>query len=212
VNVSGIPPDSSETLALLEEVRRGERAAFERLFARHRPALRRFIDLRLDRRVRARLDPSDVVQETQMEAYSRLPDFLRRQPMPFHVWLRRTAYERLLKVRRQHVESAQRSVQREEALPDRSSVLLARRLLQSGLSPSRHAIKAEMAARVADALGQLPETDREVLVMRHVEQRPYEEVAYILGIEAAAARKRYGRALLRLRGVLFAGGGEDAEP
>ncbi len=101
--MSSVPPDSSETLALLEEARRGERAAFERLFARHRPALVRFIDLRLDRRVRPRLDPSDVVQETQMEAYRRLPDFLRRRPMPFRVWLRRTAYERLLKVRRQHV-------------------------------------------------------------------------------------------------------------
>ncbi len=210
--MSSIPPDSPETLALLQEARRGERSAFERLFARHRSALRRFIDLRLDRRVRGRLDPSDVVQETQMEAYRRLPDFLQRRPMPFHVWLRRTAYERLLKVRRQHVESAQRSVRREQALPDRSSVLLARRLLQSGLSPSRQAIEAEMAARVADALGRLPEADREVLVMRNVEQLPYEEIACILGIAPAAARKRFGRALLRLRGFLFAGGLRESEP
>ena len=209
--MSSVPPDSSETLALLEEARRGERAAFERLFARHRPALVRFIDLRLDRRVRPRLDPSDVVQETQMEAYRRLPDFLRRRPMPFRVWLRRTAYERLLKVRRQHVESAQRSVRREQALPDPSSVLLARRLLQSGLSPLRQLIASEMAAHVAAALARLPEADREVLLMRNVEQLPYEEVACILGIEPAAARKRYGRALLRLRNLLFADGPPEAE-
>src|SRR5262245_2369821 len=105
--------DSAETCRLLDEVRSGDQAAFGRLFARHRPGLRHFVALRLDPRIQARLDPSDIVQETQLEAYSRMNDFLQRRPMPFSVWLRKTAYERLLKVRRFHVKAAQRSVDRE---------------------------------------------------------------------------------------------------
>ena len=73
-----LTPDSAETCNLLERVRAGDQDAFNRLFARHRAELRRFVELRLDRKLRRRLDASDVVQETQLEAASRLPDFLQR--------------------------------------------------------------------------------------------------------------------------------------
>src|SRR5438093_34489 len=105
-------PDSKETSALLERIKAGDDRAFDALFARHRDSLRAFIDLRLDPRIRARVDPSDVVQETQLEAYHRLRDYLERAPMPFRVWLRKTAYERLLKMQRHHA-AARRSVGRE---------------------------------------------------------------------------------------------------
>src|SRR5262245_56096107 len=105
--------DPAETQRLLVAVRAGNRDAFERLFAQHRPELRRFIERRLDRQLRARVDPSDVVQETQLEVFQRLADFLERRPMPFSLWLRKTAYERLLKVRRYHVETGRRAVGRE---------------------------------------------------------------------------------------------------
>src|SRR6516225_2707082 len=114
-----VPPDSAETLRLLEEVNRGNAQAFNRLFARHRPALRQAIAMRLDPRLRARVDPSDVVQETQMEAFRRLADFLERRPMPFRLWLRKTAYERLLELHRHHIQRGKRSVRREVALPER---------------------------------------------------------------------------------------------
>src|SRR5262249_54174108 len=149
-----------------------------------------------------RLDPSDVVQETQLEVVRRLHDFLERRPMPFHLWVRKTAYERLLNLRRDHVEAARRAVGREVALPDRSSLLLARPLLSGGPSPSRRLQAEEFAERVSRAVGELPESDRELLLMRHAEELSYEEVACLLDITPAAARKRYGRALLRLRKVL----------
>jgi RNA polymerase sigma-70 factor (ECF subfamily) len=161
-----------------------------------------FVDYHLDPRVRARLDPSDVVQETQMEVVRRMDDFLRRRPMPFHLWVRKAAYERLLRVRRDHRTRAKRSVDREAAWPDRSSLLLARPLLDSRPSPS-HALQArELADRVSRAVAELSETDREILLMRDAEELPYEEIACVLEIEPAAARKRYGRALIRLQKVL----------
>ena len=195
-------PDSHETRALLERIQAGDDRAFDALFARHQGSLRDFIDLRLDPRVRARVDPSDVVQETQLEAYHRLHDFLERQPMPFRLWLRKTAYERLLKVQRHH-DAARRAVGREAVLPDRSSLLLARPFLPAGPSPSQELARKELVRRVREALGRLSETDREVLLMRNIEELPYEEIGCLLDLSAAAARKRYGRALLRWQKILF---------
>src|SRR5690242_10470321 len=119
-----IKPDSAETYGLLEQVAQGTRQALGRLLQRYRPRLHAFIAARLDPHVRSRLDPSDVVQEVQLEVARRIDNFLKRRPMPFHLWIRRTAYERLLKVQRDHRQRARRSVNREVSLPDRSSLLL----------------------------------------------------------------------------------------
>lgn len=195
-------PDSQETEALLEEAAAGDARAGERLLQRHRPRLREFVEVHLEPALRARLDASDVVQEAQIEAARRLPDFLRRRPMPFRLWLRKTAYERLLMLRRRHRGAARRAVGREAQLPDRSSLVLAQNLLAANSSPSRRAEREEQARRVQEALARLAEADREVLLMRHYEDLSYEDIACILGIEPAAARKRHGRALVRLHKVL----------
>ena len=203
-------PDSQETEDLLEQAAAGDARAGDRLLQRHRPRLREFVEVHLEPALRARLDASDVVQEAQLEAARRLPDFLRRRPMPFRLWLRKTAYERLLMLRRQHRGAARRSVGREAQLPDRSSLVLAQNLLAPNSSPSRRAEREEQARRVQEALARLAEADREVLLMRHYEDLPYEDIACILGIEPAAARKRHGRALVRLHKTLseLAGGSE----
>src|SRR6516164_4426928 len=154
-----VTPDSIQTQQLLGQIRAGDRQAFEQLFAEHRAELRRFIDNRLDPKLRARIDASDVVQETQMEVLGRLADFLERQPMPFRLWLRKTAYERLLKMRRRHVEAAQRSLDREVPLPDRSSLALAQQLLASGSTPSQHFDRREVVRRVRQAMAQLSPAD-----------------------------------------------------
>jgi RNA polymerase sigma-70 factor (ECF subfamily) len=151
-----LTPDSANTRSLLQRAGAGDRGAFDQLFARCRPDLCRFVEFRLDPKMRGRLDPSDVVQETQLDAFQRLAEFLERQPMPFHVWLRKTAYERLLMLRRQHVEAARRAVGRELPLPDRSSLLLAARFLPSS-TPSQHLNRRELARRVHQIMAQLPE-------------------------------------------------------
>ncbi len=197
-----VSPDSAETCALLERIRRGDAQALEALLRRCRPELRDFVELHLDPRLRARVDPSDVVQETQLELVRRMDDFLSKRPMPFRLWLRKKAYERLLNLRRDHLTRARRSVQREVAFPDRSSLLLVRPLLAGGPSPSQRLEAREQAERVSRAVAQLGEADREILLLRHAEELPYEEIACLLDIEPATARKRYGRALIRLQKVL----------
>jgi RNA polymerase sigma-70 factor (ECF subfamily) len=210
--MTDMEPDSEETRRTLDELRSGDASALGRLFDRHRPGLGRFVAHRLDPRVRARFDASDVVQETELEAYRRMDDFLRRRPMPFRVWLRKTAYERLLKLRRHHVVAARRSVARELGLPDRSSLLLARPFLDPGSSPERRLARGDLVRRVRQSLAELSETDREVLLMRHVDGLPYRDIGCLLDLDPATARKRYGRALLRLRQVLLDAGLLGGQP
>jgi RNA polymerase sigma-70 factor, ECF subfamily len=193
--------DSNETRALLEQVKQGDRLALDRLLAHHRPGLVEFVDCHLDPAIRGRVDPSDVVQETQMEIVRRLDEFLSLRPMPFRLWLRKKAYDRLLNLRRDHRRS-RRSVEREVAWPERSSLLLARPLLDRQLSPSQLVEARELARRVGDIVAQLPDADREILLLRHAEELPFDEIACLLDITAAAARKRFGRALIRLQKAL----------
>ncbi len=195
-------PDSEETQGLLRRLAAGDRRAIDRLLTMHRSELHRVVELRLEPRLRARVDPSDVVQEAQLDVLARLDDYLERRPMPFRLWLRKTTHERLLKIRRRHVEATCRSARREECLPDHSSLQLAQRLFARDATPSRQTARRELADRVRDAMARLAETDREILLMRVLESLPYEDVGQILAIEPAAARQRYGRALVRLNRLL----------
>jgi RNA polymerase sigma-70 factor (ECF subfamily) len=201
-----IMPDSSETCRLLGQAQAGDRRAFERLFARHRRHLLEVVTVRLDPKVLARVDPSDVVQEAQLEAFRRLPDYLARRPMPFRLWLRKTAQERLLVTRRRHLQAGWRTVTREVPLPERSSLLLARPYLAAGSTPSQQLARRELARRVSQAVARLPESDREILLLRTYEGLSNQEAAYVLGLDPATASKRHGRAVLRLHRLLVEGG------
>jgi RNA polymerase sigma-70 factor (ECF subfamily) len=204
-------PDPAETEQLLRRIEGGDRQAFDELFGRHRDYLRQVVSLHLDPRLRPRLDPSDVVQEAQLEAFRRLDDYLQRRPMPFRLWLRKTACERLLMLQRYYLRAARRSVSR-EAQPDTSSFQLVQQLLAAGSTPSQRLGKAELARRIGEVMALLSETDREVLVMRNLEALSNQEVAEVLGIDPVAASQRYGRALLRLRKLLLAEGLMESQP
>jgi RNA polymerase sigma-70 factor (ECF subfamily) len=204
--MTGITPDSTETEQLLAEAGSGDRQALERLLDRHRSYVRQVVAMRIDPQMATRVDPSDIVQETQMEALRRLPDYLARRPMPFRLWLIKTAHERLIVARRRHLLAGRRAVAREEPLPDRSSLLLARRIVAADPSPSQRFNERELAERVRRAMAQLPAVDREILMLRTFEGLSNQETALLLDLDPGAASKRYGRAILRLHAILTAAG------
>ena len=199
-------PDSTITGRLLGRAAAGDSSAIDELLTRHRAALLEFVELHLFPTVRGRIDSSDVVQEAQADMARRLNDFLAHQAMPFHLWARQITYDRLRDLHRRHVRQASRSVGREQALPDQSSLLLAKPFLSSGPSPSQEAESRELAEQVKRALAGLPEADREMLLLRNVDGLPFAEIGSLLGIDPAAARKRFGRAVLRLRNILAKAG------
>ncbi len=205
------PPGPEETRDLLARVRAGDRQAVEALLAGYRGYVLQFAQLRLDPRLRARVDPEDIVQEAQLEAADRLPEYAARPAMPFRLWLRQIALDRVLKARRFHLETARRSVAREVALPENSSLQLAQQLLDAGSTPSRQLDRRELARRLRQGLAQLAEADREILLLRHFEGLSNPEVGCLLGLDPAAVSKRHGRAMLRLHKILFAGGLRDSQ-
>jgi RNA polymerase sigma-70 factor (ECF subfamily) len=200
-----------DTDTLIRKAQQGDRTARERLLVRHRDRLRQMIAFRLDPRVAARVDPSDVVQEALTDASHKLSEYLKHRPLPYYPWLRQLALERLVKLHRRHIHAQKRSVTREEdwapTLPDESAVELADRVAAGELrrqpgAPMGQLLREELRHRVRTILLQLGPRDREVLVLRHLEQMSPREMAAVLGITEGAVRVRHLRALERFRGLL----------
>jgi RNA polymerase sigma-70 factor (ECF subfamily) len=201
--------NSAESVALIERARAGDADALNALFARHRDRLRRMVEMRLDTRLQARLDASDVVQEAYVEVAQRLDEYLRDPRLPLFLWLRLVVGERLLKLHRTHLGTQMRDAGLEVslfrgALPAASSAALAAQLLGKHTSPTEAVVRAERILRLQEALNTLDPVDREILSLRHFEELTAAEAARVLGIEESAAAKRYFRALKRLKDVLAA--------
>ena len=182
----------------------GDRSALAELFERHRDRLFRMVDLRLDGRVRARLDPADVVQDSFADALVSLGDYVRDPKLPPFLWLRLIVAERIAVAHRHHLGAKMRDVGREVslyrgALPEASTAALASMLLGRLTTPTQAAQRAERLLRIQEALNSLEPIDREVLALRHFEHLNRAEAAQALGIGEAAGAKRYIRALKRLK-------------
>jgi RNA polymerase sigma-70 factor (ECF subfamily) len=199
--------NDAEEHNLLDRAAQGDAQALADLFTRYRPRLNRMVKLRLDPRVQGRVDASDIVQEAYLETCRKLGDYLREPRLPFFLWLRLLAGQKLALAHRQHLGVQARAAGREVslyrgALPEASSAALAAQLLGKLTTPSQAAVKAELKIRIQEALNSMDAIDREVLSLRHFEQLSNAETALVLGIKETAACNRYVRALERLRGIL----------
>jgi len=197
-----------DTNVLLERALAGDETALAALFNGYRERLRRMIRLRMDRRLSGRIDSSDVLQEAYLDVRKRLSEY-RRDPaaMPFHLWLRLIAGQKLTDVHRYHLGTQMRDAGMEVALhrgpfPQASSISLAAQLLGRMTSASKAAIRAEHKLIVQEALNGMDPIDREVLTLRHFEHLSNDDTALVLGLNKSAASNRYIRALRRLKEIL----------
>ena len=163
--------------------------------------------MRLDQKIQRRIDVSDVVQDVLVEANRRLQRYLSDPIMPFHLWLRQIAKDRIIDAHRRHRVSAKRSVDREQQLApprgyDQSSVHLASLLGDDQLTPAAAAVQQELAQRVEEAIAQLEERDCEIIVMRHYEHLSNQEIGEVLNLTEPAASMRYLRAIRRLKKLM----------
>jgi len=211
--------DSSEARRLVAQAASGDDQAWERLMTDHRPRLRRMVGLRLDRRLQGRVDPSDIIQEAYIDAARRLSEYAKNPTMPFYLWLRFLAGQRLMEQHRRHLGAKARDAGREISLyrgafPETTTADLAAHFLGKLSTPSQAAVKIEQKIRLQEALNSLDPIDREILALRHFEQLSNIEAAEVLSLEPATAYKRYTRALVRLKDVLVAmpGGQEELLP
>ena len=195
--------DAADDVALLRS--RGEDAVAE-LFDRYRSRLVRMVAVRIDCRVLGKVDIEDVLQDAFVQAARRVGDYLDRPSVPFFIWLRQITGQILIDTHRRYL-AKMRNVNQEVRLhscgcASNASGVLAAELAGSLTTPSQCAVRKEMVCELKVALEQLGEIDREVLMLRHLEELSNNEVAQILGIDKYAASKRYMRALTRLRGAM----------
>jgi RNA polymerase sigma-70 factor (ECF subfamily) len=196
-------PDSDELLDLAAS---GDRDAIHQLFVRHRPRLRQMVSARLNLHLARRVDPSDIVQESLADAAQKLSEYLETRPIPFYPWLRQFAWERLVRAYRRHVLAQRRSVHREQnldiLLSDQSATVLADRFLASDTNPLERLARSERRLAITKLMAQLPFEDRELVVLRFIEQLSPAEVGAVLGISEAAAKMRQLRVVRRLRAAM----------
>lgn len=208
--------DHDNAEELLERAGRGDSDALNRLLERHRERLRQMVAVRLDQQLVSRIDASDVVQEALAEAANRLLDYLRRRPLPFYLWLREIARQRLSDLTRHHLYAQRRALHREayshDQLNDASAVHLADRLIWSGTSPSGRLRREEQKRLARTALSRLPPADRELIVLRHLEQLSISEIAAVLKVPEPTVRYRQRRVLEQLADLLGDLQHEESDP
>jgi RNA polymerase sigma-70 factor (ECF subfamily) len=173
------------------------------------------VQLRLDRRLQGRVDPSDVLQEAYLEVARSVGDYLKNPEIPFYLWVRFITGRKLQAVHRHHLGTHARDAGREVSLhrgslPQASSVSLAEQLLGRYATPSQEIVRAELQIRVQEALNAMEPIDREILALRHFEEMSNAETAQVLGIGEAAASHRFVRALRRLKATLTGGPADPA--
>jgi RNA polymerase sigma-70 factor, ECF subfamily len=204
--MSDSPVDTQNDL--LHRALAGDESALAALFDGYRDRLRRMIRLRLDRRLSGRVDSSDVLQEAYLDVRKRIAEYARDPAiMPFHLWLRLIAGQKLTDLHRYHLGAQMRDAGQEVSLhrgpfPQANSVSLAAQLLGKLTSASKAAIRAEHKLIVQEALKGMDPIDREVLALRYFEHLSNEETAQVLGLTKSAASNRYIRALKRLKEIL----------
>jgi RNA polymerase sigma-70 factor (ECF subfamily) len=197
----------NEVTHLINRLRAGDRQALAELFESYRDRLWRMVELRMDARLRTRLDASDVLQEAYLELAGDLEAYRADPKLQPLLWMRLHVGRRLTLLHRRHLGTAMRDAGLEvslyrEALPQASSAALAALLLGRHTSPTQAAQRAERLLRIQAALNTLDPIDREVLALKHFEELSRAETAEVLGISPEAAAKRYFRALKRLKEVL----------
>jgi RNA polymerase sigma-70 factor (ECF subfamily) len=199
--------EEDELMPVLRRAAEGDQIALHDLMEKFRKPLARMIDRRLDRQLKTRVDASDVVQDSYLEAWKHLPEYVANPAVPFVVWLRQIVSQQAVAAYRTHVVAQMRSAHRETSLNHApvttdESQILADRLAGPIDSPSFAAMRDERRAILVETLETMEPDEREILTLRHFDGLNSVESAELLGITPAAASKRYIRAIKRLQGLL----------
>jgi RNA polymerase sigma-70 factor (ECF subfamily) len=198
-----------DDLCLLKKGDGPESPAFNEILIKHRDRLRRMVEIRMNQRLQSRLDASDVIQDTFIEAARALDKYLENPKISVFLWLRKLAGEKLIQAHRKHLGAQKRSAEREQPIyggaPAATSQALAIQLSGNFTSPSQATVNKESKDQLTAALESMDDIDREVLTLRHFEQLSSREAADVLEMNYEAVKKRYVRALDKLQKILTAG-------
>ena len=198
---------SAEPEELLTKAQAGSTADLGRLLELYRQYLRLLARVEVGQRLQAKVDASDLVQETMLESHKNFGNFRGRNEAQLVAWLRQIMAAVLCNLLRRYLGTQGRDVRLERELEEhlgRSSQMLARGLADHHSSPSQQAARREQAVLLADALAKLPDDYREVLVLRNLEGLSFAEVGRRMDRSLDSVEKLWVRGLARLRQVMGA--------
>jgi RNA polymerase sigma-70 factor (ECF subfamily) len=190
---------------LLQEARAGDAATLGRLLDVYRRYLALLARVQIGQRLQGKVDASDLVQETYLEAHRNFARFRGTSEGQFVCWLRQILAAKLADLLRHYVGTQGRDVRLEREIEDaldRSSILLDRGLVAPHSSPSQQVVRREQAVLLADALAELPDDYRDVITLRNLEGLTFPEVARRMGKSLDSVEKLWMRGLARLRQLL----------
>lgn len=205
-------PCSPDPQQLLTQARQDEPRFLGRLLQFYYNYLRLLASAQIGEKLQARVSPSDVVQETFLDAHRNFGKFRGQTEREFLAWLRRILTNNLARLVEQHVLAEKRDVRREVSIDqfgvviEQSTARLDQMLADQGQSPSAVVAGREYAVILADKLAEMPEDYREVIVLRHVHALSFTEVAKRMERSSGAARMLWLRAIAHLRQQLVAEG------
>jgi RNA polymerase sigma-70 factor (ECF subfamily) len=186
---------------LLNQARAGSPEAIGNLLHQYDSYLNILARLQIGRRLQSKVDASDLVQETFVQAHQFFEKFRGATEAELMAWLRQILASRLAKtVRRYGTHGRDIRLERDMAAEiDRSSHALDRALVAPQSSPSQRAARREQAVLLANALDQLPDDYREVIILHHLEELTFPDVSRRMGRSLDSVKNLWTRALVRLR-------------
>jgi RNA polymerase sigma-70 factor (ECF subfamily) len=190
---------------LIRNARQKEPGALDQLLVSYRNYLRLLARTGINQSLQGKADPSDLVQETLLKAHQHFEQFRGQTEAELAAWLRQILARNLADLVRRYRIADARQVSRERSLEEmiaNSSAALNHLLAGHGNSPSHSAERREMSVVLADALADLSADSREVILLRSIEERDWDEVAKTMGRSPGAVRLLWARALKRLRPLI----------
>lgn len=187
---------------LIQAARAGDPGTLGDLLASYQNYLRLLARIEIGRRLQGKVDASDVVQETFLEAHRHFPNFQGHASGQFTQWLRAILAATLANTVRRYLGTQARDLRLERQLAadlDQSTCALGQMLVDPHSSPSQQAIRGEQSLQVAEAMARLPEDYQAVLVLRHLEGLTFPQVAERMGRSVDSVEKLWLRGLTRLK-------------
>lgn len=197
--------DQSAWLRLFRTARAGDGEALGGLLEGYRSYLALLARLQISRRLQSKIEPADVVQDVMLEAHRNFAQFRGSSEAQFVAWLRRMVADRLANLVRHYHGTKRRDIRLERemaAAVDDSSRMLVNALAAPQSTPSERAARREQAVLLAEALDQLPDDQREVLVLHHLEEYSFPEIARLMERSIDSVKGLWTRGLAGLRRIL----------
>jgi RNA polymerase sigma-70 factor (ECF subfamily) len=191
-----------DPLELLAQARQGKPEALGRLLDVYRGYLRLLLRLQIGRRLRSKVDDSDLIQETFLEAHRQFERFRGQSEGELVNWLREILAGSLAQVIRRYYKTQRRDLRLEQELAAElgaSSQGMIKNLVAPRSSPSDAAVRREHSVLLADALQELPESYREVIILSHLEGLSFPEIARKMDRTLDSVKNLWARGLAKLR-------------